>query len=222
VHFHPIAFIAIVFLVVFPPNAELLSPTIYSRQSGIYMDVFVKLLVGISWPAALVWIAYLFKGELRSLLHRMSQLKYKDIEAKFDSDLADAEAKAVQMEMTLPPATPHPEISSKLEQLRRIADVSPRAAIMEAWVLIESAAGKSGFVQGAATPRINPYLFAAELVKLGKLPEGSDALLKQMRNLRNQAVHLPDFSLTRDEADRYLQLASQMSGLILDAADTVE
>lgn len=147
----------------------------------------------------------------------MSQLKYKDVEAKFESGLTEAEAKVTAIEKTTPLPLPRPEFLSKLEQLRRIADVSPRAAIMEAWILVEDAAGKSGFVQGAAIPRVNTRLFVDELVRLGKLPKGSDSLLDQMIKLRNQAAHLPDFSLNQDEADRYLQLATRMSGLILDA-----
>ena len=181
------------------------------------MELLVNLLVGIAWPVAVVWIAYLFKGELRSLLHRMSQLKYKDVEAKFEIGLAEAEAKALTIERAVPQLPQRAEIITKLESLRRIADVSPRAAIMEAWVLVEEAAGRSGFVQGATVPRVNPYLFVEELVKLGKLPKGSDSLLDQMRSLRNQAAHLSDFSLNQDEADRYLQLAAKMSELILDA-----
>jgi hypothetical protein len=180
------------------------------------MELLVTLLTGIAWPVAVVWIAYMFKGELRSLLHRMSQLKYKDVEAKFEIGLAEAEAKVTAIEKSSPSALPRPEITSKLELLRRIADVSPRAAIMEAWVLVEDATGKSGFVQGATIPRVSPYLFVEELVRLGKLPKGSDSLLDQMRKLRNQAAHLPDFSLNQDEADRYLQLAARMSELILN------
>ena len=183
------------------------------------MELIVNLLVGIAWPVAVVWIAYLFKGELRSLLHRMSQLKYKDVEAKFEIGLAEAEAKILSIEDAAPQLPQRPEITSKLESLRRIADVSPRAAIMEAWVLVEDAAGRSGFVQGAAIPRVNPHLFVEELVRLGKLPKGSDSVLDQMRKLRNQAAHLPDFSLNQDEADRYLQLAARMSELILNVED---
>jgi hypothetical protein len=180
------------------------------------MELIVKLLTGIAWPVAMIWVAYLFKGEIRALLHRMSQLKFKNVEAKFESGLAEAEAKVTVIEKSTPSALPRPEITSKLEQLRRISDVSPRAAIMEAWVLVEDAAGKSGFVQGATIPRINPHLFVQELVRLGKLPIGSDSLLDQMRRLRNQASHLSDFSLNQDEADRYLQLAARMSELILN------
>lgn len=117
------------------------------------MELLVNLLIGIAWPVAAVWIAYLFKGELRSLLYWM--FKYKDLEAKFESGLAEAEAKVTAIERSSPSSPPRPEISSKLEQLCRITDVSPRAAIMEAWVLVEDAAGKSGFVQGATIPRVN-------------------------------------------------------------------
>lgn len=180
------------------------------------MELLVNFLVGIAWPVAMVWIACLFKGELRSLLHRMSQLKYKDVEAKFEIGLAEAEAKVSSIEHAAPQLPRRPEITSKLESLRRIADVSPRAAIMEAWVLVEDAAGRSGFIQGASIPRVKPYLFVEELVRLGKLPQGSDSVLDQMRKLRNQAAHLPDFSLNQDEADRYLQLAARMSELILN------
>lgn len=180
------------------------------------MEAFVKLITGIAWPVAAIWIAYLFKGELGSLFHRISLLKYKDVEAKFETGLAEAEAKAISIEHASPSTNLRPEITSKLELLRRIADISPRAAIMEAWVLVEDAAGQSGFVQGAAIPRVNPHLFVEELVRLGKLPKGSDSLLDQMRRLRNQVAHLPDFSLNQDEADRYLQLAARMSELILN------
>lgn len=164
----------------------------------------------------MAWIAYLFKGELRSLLQRVSQFKYGDVEARFEVGLAEAEAKVSSIEHIRPSLPPRPEISSKLESLRRIADLSPRAAIMEAWVLVESSAGKSGFVQGVTIPRVNPHLYVEELVRTGKLPKGSDSLLDQMRKLRNQAAHLPDFSLNRDEADRYLLLAARMSELILN------
>lgn len=181
------------------------------------MEQFVKLITGIAWPVSIVWVAYLFKGELRSLIHRMSQLKYKDVEANFEIGLSEAEAKVSSIGVSVVALSPRPEITSKLESLRRIADVSPRAAIMEAWVLVEDAAGRSGFVQGALIPRVNPHLFVEELVHLGKLPKGSDALLDQMRKLRNQAANLPDFSINQDEADRYLQLAARMSELILNA-----
>ena len=180
------------------------------------MDSLVKLIVGIAWPVAVVWVAYLFKGELRSLMHRISQIKYKDAEANFASDLAQAETKALSIPQ-VPANAPQSEISSKLDSLRRIADVSPRAAIMEAWVLVEDSAAKSGHVQGTAVPRVNARSFVEDLISRGKLPAESGPLIDQMRKLRNQATHLPDFVISHDEADRYLQLAAKISELIIYA-----
>ena len=181
------------------------------------MELLVTLLVGIAWPAAIVWVAMLFKDEIRSVLRRVSQLKYKDLEASFDEGLTRAEAKAAVIAPAALSLPSKPELTSRLEQLRRIADVSPRASILEAWVLVEEAAAKSGFIQGAAIPRVSPHLFIHELIRLGKLPAGSSDLLDRLRSLRNQAAHLPDFSISQDEADRYLELAAKVSELILSA-----
>jgi hypothetical protein len=180
------------------------------------MELVVTLLTGIAWPIALVWVAYLFKGELRSLMHRVSHLKYKDIEAKFESTLADAEAKVIAIDKATSTAPlPDLELNSRLEQLRRIADISPRAAIMEAWVLVEDAAGKSRFFQGAKSHRVNPKLLVKELVRLGKLPPISESVVDPMREIRNQVAHISDFDPSQDIVDRYLQVAVKLSEHIL-------
>jgi len=178
------------------------------------MGLLVQFLTGIAWPATIIWIAFLFKRELRALLDRISHVKYKDLE--FTLGLAEAEAKVLVIEQTTPARkSSNLEIDSKLEQLRRIADVSPRAAIMEAWTLVEGAAAHSGFIQGADRPRINALSFADWLVRTGKLPAESDELMTQLRNLRNQAAHAPEFEITKQDADRYLQLAAKASSLII-------
>ena len=64
------------------------------------MELVVNLIVGIAWPVAVVWIAYVFKGELKSLLRRVSQLKYKDLEAQFGAGLALAESEVSSLQGT--------------------------------------------------------------------------------------------------------------------------
>lgn len=180
------------------------------------MTELVALISALAWPVATVWIAYLFREEVSGLASRMSRLKYKDMEASFERELKEAESKAESITQQTPSTRPSVELISKLEQLQRIADISPRAAILEAWLLIESAAGQSGFVQGATHPRINPMLFVDWLIREGKLPSNSIKLVEVLRDLRNQAAHLPDFSVSRDEADRYLALAVKISTLIVE------
>ncbi len=51
------------------------------------MEYLIALIDSLAWPAALVWIGYLFREEVHSLFGRVSKLKYKDIEAKFERKL---------------------------------------------------------------------------------------------------------------------------------------
>lgn len=183
------------------------------------MQLLVQLIIGIAWPVVVLWIAYLFKRELTALFGRVSRFKYKDVE--FEMGLAKAEERAtiIQRNETVP-QLPDPETSKKFDQLRRIADVSPRAAIMEAWIAIEDAAGRSGFIQGAQQPLINAESFVHYLVHTGKLPAESDSLVTELRNLRDHAAahkiaNIPEFTLTRQDAERYLELAAKVSSMIL-------
>ncbi len=178
------------------------------------MELLVELLIGIAWPAATIWIAYLFSGEVRGLLTRLSHLKCKELKAKFEKELAEAEAEAKKVEQQRKIALPSPEHLSQLDQLRRIADVSPRAAIMEAWVLIETSAFSAGFASGTTRPIVNPYSVVKHLAESGKISEESINLMHKLRKLRNQAAQLPDFALTQEEAERYLELAAKIAELI--------
>ena len=174
----------------------------------------VALLSALAWPTAVVWIAYLFRAEIRGLSLRVSHLKFKELEASFSQELKDTETKVDNLPSgtsTLPPSA---EILTKSEQLLRIAQTSPRAAILESWILIEEAAGKSGFIQGAQIPRINSMLFVESLIKDGKLPSDSVAIVEALRDLRNKASHLSDFSVSQLEAERYIKLAVKISSLI--------
>lgn len=184
------------------------------------MNLIVQLLTGIAWPVVVLWIAYLFRAELRNLIGRVSRFKYKDLE--FESGLEKAETSIAVIEATRSLPEPNALVEGRLEQLRDLMRVSTRAAVMEAWIMIEEAAAKSGFITGAQTPRTNVMSFITYLVHQGRLPSESVTLAGKLRELRNQAAHyfdfsLPAFELSTKDADRYLVLASKVASLILDA-----
>jgi len=174
------------------------------------MEHFVEIIKAIAWPIAIVWLGYVFRSEVRQLLGRMSSLKYKDMEANFDKQLAKAESEAKSITVNKKPN----ENLSQTEQLLRIADVSPRAAIVEAWTLIEMAASKKGLKAGVALPRTSPKMIVDYLQMSGELPQNSIKLIEQLRKLRNQAVHMPDFAISQSEAERYLELAAKIAAVI--------
>lgn len=181
------------------------------------MEQLVELVKALAWPIAAIWLGYIFRGEIRKLLSRMSHFRYKDIEAKFGEDLTKAEAEVAIAQAAHEPKLPPPETLSMLDQLRRIAEVSPRAAIMEAWVLVESAAAEAGLVAGSTIPRTSPRMIMDYLARSGSLPESSLPLVERLRHLRNKAAHLPDFALSQEEAERYLELAVKSAEIIREA-----
>ncbi|EAZ0145877.1 DUF4145 domain-containing protein [Salmonella enterica] len=173
---------------------------------------------------AFVWFVQKYGNDVKELILRLSKVKFGNAEAKFTLGLKAAEdlaneAPLIEVSKDLPEEGI--EFSKRMSQLERIADVSPRAAIMESWLLIEEAAGKAGFVQGASIPRINPLLFIEWLVREGKIDKSTAILVDRMRKLRNEASHLRDFELTKDEAERYLKIAVQISLLIIEPESSV-
>ncbi|KTW89436.1 hypothetical protein P296_20815, partial [Salmonella enterica subsp. arizonae serovar 18:z4,z23:- str. CVM N26624] len=178
----------------------------------------------LAWPLAFVWFVQKYGNDVKELILRLSKVKFGNAEAEFTLGLKAAEdlaneAPLIEVSKDLPEEGI--EFSKRMSQLERIADVSPRAAIMESWLLIEEAAGKAGFVQGASIPRINPLLFIEWLVREGKIDKSTAILVDRMRKLRNEASHLRDFELTKDEAERYLKIAVQISLLIIEPESSV-
>jgi hypothetical protein len=181
------------------------------------MGSLIQILRIVAWPLVVLTIAFTFKRELQTAVNRITRLKYGELE--FSLGLEQAEAKSLLIEQTIEASAAAPiEIDPELERLRRIAAVSPRAAIMEAWNMVEEAAAKSGFIQGANTQRVNAPSFVEWLVRSGKLPQDAGELISELRRLRNLAAHgtlAGPFELTEKEADRYLELAAKASKMIL-------
>ncbi|WP_447215411.1 DUF4145 domain-containing protein [Citrobacter pasteurii] len=183
------------------------------------MSTIVDLVSVLVWPGVTVWFIKKYGDDVKSLILRLSRIKMGGAEAEFAENLDVAEALAVDTPVVNIQDAVHDEdteFSRRLSALQRIADVSPRAAIMESWLLIEEAAGKAGFVQGATIPRINIPLFLDWLAREHRIDKNTAKLVEKMRHLRNSAAHLRDFELTRDEAERYLKLATRLSLIIVD------
>lgn len=159
-------------------------------------------------------LAILFRSELRSLFRRVSSLKFKDLEANFRDRLDEIESdasKILEDADTDVVATPYHD---RFDRLMRLAEFSPRAAILEAWIEVESELVKLCHRANIELPpRRNAIRLAEIMVKADLLPNEILPLLKNLRNLRNEAVHLPDFVID-DEGKRYLSVAIGIANLI--------
>lgn len=188
------------------------------------MSDLIGLLDVVIWPLTVVGLSLLFRNELRQLFDRLSKFKYKEFEATFDRELRQAELKAEQAAL-LPPrevtllAPGKPE-GDLLDTLKQLAEVNPTIAILEAWIQVEQAlmdAAKRHDLKVKAPGASLDTL--RQLRDRGLIGQPVYDIVDALRYLRNQAVHAPDFSLSPDEARRYVELAS---GVIakLKQADT--
>lgn len=181
------------------------------------MENFVKLIEALAWPVAVLIFAFSFRTELRKVLNRISKLKYKELEATFDKELSQVENRTklyVHAEDKILVETPAEK--SVYVQLLRIAEVSPRAAITEAWRKLESAVDQLAASMGMDAK--SPMSGVKAIRSLIQKEQVDSSLLEdynRLRKLRNQAAHAEEFDISQTEAERYAALAIEIAGFLM-------
>jgi len=98
-------------------------------------------------------------------------------------------------------------------RLSYISDFSPRSAIIEAWLLVESAAieaiRKANVSSLKSLP--GPMRLRDHLVKAGLLNIEQQKVFEQLRMLRNQAVHAADAEFSHSAVNSYVESALKLA-----------
>ncbi|MER8532101.1 DUF4145 domain-containing protein [Mesorhizobium sp. M1005] len=174
-----------------------------------YLDFIAALFASITslaWPAALVAAVWIFRGELRPLLPRL-HLKHKDTEITFR--LSEAEKTVEHLprsNLEIPPPTPE-----EISRFEKIAQISPRAAILEIRAELDSAV--YGLAESSGEPRKLPFGNMIRLLRDHEiLDSGTSALLDDLRVLGNRAAHETSHDFSVDDARRYKAIADRVMG----------
>ena len=162
----------------------------------------------LAWPVAVVTLVYLLKNPIKELVPLLQKMKYKDFEMEFGRKLAVAREEV--------------ELGSQLEaeevspQILELARVSPRAAVTEAWRWVEHATLDTAknllgddFKNKTATFQVFRKLERDE-----RIDRGAVAMMRNLRSLRNDAAHSPEFALSVDSALEYVKTARQFIGYL--------
>ncbi|MDD2369317.1 MAG: hypothetical protein PHQ90_08450 [Sulfuricurvum sp.] len=179
-----------------------------------WMTFITKIIDSIAWPAAIVLVIWWLKSHIGQLIPFTKKFKYGDLEIEFEQQLKELkkEAEASKLEH----ATPERDSSEMLSYLSETADVSPRAAIVDAWVGLEltafNSAGQLG-IENNKRPMPFSRLIAA-LESEGIIKPKDSNILKKLMRLRNEALHSPNFNITKKEAQEFAELARDMADLI--------
>jgi uncharacterized protein YutE (UPF0331/DUF86 family) len=192
------------------------------------MESIVKIIEALAWPVTAVIMSIMFKGEFGTLLGRVNKVKFKEFQADLEQGLKQAE-KDVQ-------AVPEPKSSngknnqsktddSSVEKLIRIAIVSPRAAITEAWVELEKSI-RTISIEKDIDPResdrkrgvMPSHRMVTELVNQGHMPESLLPLFEDLRLLRNKVAHRHDFEVDYVQSEKYIYLIRHFQSKLMGFA----
>jgi hypothetical protein len=174
----------------------------------------VQALASLGWPIAFVVAVWLFRERISALLPLL-RLKHKDWEMSFRLDEAEKEAAALPDAPRS--ATPTPEEKSRFEKL---AEISPRAAVLEIRVEIEDAVRSLAYRVDMPAEKMPIVIITRALRARGTIDAHLSGLIDDLTKIGNSAAHDADVEVSGRVAKRYRKLAdlllSQIAAIVHD------
>lgn len=176
-----------------------------------WLEFIAEAIKALSWPITVVLIIYLLRKPLSELIPLLRKLKYKELELDFGKQIKELSEKATK---ELPVVEKIDLVTEEVgEHLTEIAQVAPRAAIIEAWIELEKAAiaalEKRSFKATSRELR-TPRLLEASLIKAEILDKNKITIFSDLRRLRNAAAHAYEFALEPNTAIEYVDLSIRL------------
>lgn len=174
-----------------------------------WLTFFTEMTKALAWPVSVAFGIYYFKGEVAKLLPRLKKLKHKDTELEFAERVEELAKDVASTGDKTQSAVIGDSFSNDYNVLVRLADISPRSAVMEAFRTVEAAAARA-LVKAYPELKDKGAISPIKLLKLlrGKvLDEQSCRQLNELRMLRNKAAHDEEFSLHGMPIEAYVDVA---------------
>lgn len=172
----------------------------------------------LAWPVAVVLLVALLRKEIRQLVPSLQELEYKDFRLRFGSEVEKASA-----ELQVPePETPVKTETESAEdtQLIELSNISPRAAVLEAWRQVEEELVRIATARGIRRSPRNMISAAVQaLEEKGVVVPDAQGSIERLRRLRNEAAHAPDFALSPVDAREYAAVTTIIKELLQKAVD---
>lgn len=167
--------------------------------------LIASIVESLAWPIAIIVLVLILRGPIARLIPLIEKLKYKDVEIEFGRKLAAAKAEAEVSDIA-DSSDAEPEHEYEIEEL---AKVSPRAAVSEAWRWVEMASLSTA--ERVLGKRPTNYIAAFRAIRRLEREEHISVpvyrLMRELRELRNKAVHAPEFAISIDTAMEYADTA---------------
>lgn len=180
-----------------------------------WLTFLSNVIAAVAWPATVLIVIWLVRKELPAIVRSLRRFKYKDVELEFGES---AKAVAEQVKEALPPSGEAPILPAQSTtdaraRLQAIAEIAPRAAILEAWLLVEAAAADVIRKRNVDRPAryAGPLRLREGLERAEALNERQLWVFESLRKLRNEAVHVPEAEFTKEAVMNYVDAALLMA-----------
>ena len=179
------------------------------------LSFIANVISSLAWPGMVILCVIELRKPIAEIVPLMRSLKFKDFEIDFGRRLEELEAEADEAELpSIPPPTteapgePRRE-TDYWETIEGLSEVSPRAAISEAWRRVEWAIDDHFRRLGLERPRSYQGMLRALRAQERPIPPAM-TLFQELRVLRNRAVHARDFDIDPQRAIEFAQLADRI------------
>lgn len=182
------------------------------------MDVLTfiaRLADALAWPSAVVISVAMLRSEISGLMRRIRKIKHKESEVDLAEGVETAKEEASHI-----PDFGSPSGESGSDRLLKLAEYSPRGAILDAWLGVEEAmeeyASRHGLEAAQTTGQRIEQIEMHDLdgPHLGK---GITEMLRRIGRLRNNAVQRTDMDITEAVARDYVFLAERVKRKLEEA-----
>ena len=154
----------------------------------------------LSWPIAFIGTVVILKAPIVKLLSLVSRVKYKDLDIEFSKAVKELRK---ETEKSIPHETGEDRDTTNIVKL---AELAPRAAVIEAWRRLESEAIEALERSDSKTPgaKLRTGTVWRALLSEKVIKENQCKIIEELRVLRNTAVHADEFSFNTSDAIDYI------------------
>lgn len=183
------------------------------------MDTFtfiVEIIKAVIWPVTVILILILLWKPINSFFPTMAKLRYKDLEIHFTRQVFQL-AKEAKHSLDATLSNIDEELRTEHKKLLDIAEVSPRAALLESWMILESnafQAMKRKDPKLTTTILKTPLQVGITMEKMGIINCSQKEIFDKLRNLRNAAAHAMDFTFDTRAAMEFVEMALNLAAHI--------
>ena len=185
-----------------------------------WLQFIATMVDSLAWPITVIAVVLLLKSRLPVLLSFVERLKYRGFELEFRKGVQQLLSEQSRSAL---PALADEQTDEPRNRLYALAELSPRSAILLAWLEVEAAAAETLQIkEPGLAPKMRmavPLRIGNMLTRNGILSADQLRVFYRLRELRNEAVHISDATFPLNEVSEYIGLAASLAAQIRKSAN---